>query len=135
MIRFALVLGLIFLAFDASSQRANSPANIVTDVSVTEFKHLMDSLEGEVVVDLRTPEELQQQGKIAGSLEIDYFGANYETGIEALDTGKVYLLYCASGGRSGETAELMKNMGFKKIYNLKEGFRGWTKQKMPVTRK
>ena len=126
---------LMLLAGHAVSQNNKQEVYVIADVSVAEFKHLMDSLEGEVVVDLRTPEELQQQGKIPGAIEIDYFGDRFEPSIQALDTNKVYLLYCAAGGRSGETAELMKSMGFKKVYNLKDGFKGWVKQKMPVSQK
>jgi phage shock protein E len=107
---------------------------VLTNVSVSVFKDLMDSLEGEVVVDLRTPEELKQ-GKIPDAIVIDYFGAEFEPSIQALDRNKVYLIYCAAGGRSEETADLMLKWGFKKIYNLTEGFTGWVKQKMPVTAK
>ena len=91
----------------------------------------MDSLQGEVLIDLRTPDELKQ-GKISGAMVIDYFGTDYEPAIQKLDKNKVYLLYCAGGGRSGETAGLMDKMGFKKIYNLESGFNGWVKKKMPV---
>lgn len=131
MVKLVNVLFMVLLAGQALSQDSDG---IVFDVSVAELRHLMDSLEGEVVVDLRTPEELQQHGKIAGAVEIDYFGANFEPALQGLDTSKVYLLYCAGGGRSGETAGLMKEMGFKKIYNLKEGFKGWANQKMPVVK-
>lgn len=107
--------------------------NAFTDVSVQQFKHLIDSLQGEVVVDLRTPEELRR-GKIPGAIVIDFFGPDFEPSIEALDKNKVYLLYCASGGRSGETLELMQKKGFQKVYNLEGGFTGWAKAKMPIVK-
>lgn len=135
MIRSAGILFFILFTIEGYSQARAGQSGVITDVSVMEFRHLMDSLQGEVLVDLRTPEELQQQGKIAGAVEIDFFGDNFEPSIQALDSSKVYLLYCASGGRSGETAELMEKLGYKKIYNLREGFRAWAKQKMPVTKK
>jgi rhodanese-related sulfurtransferase len=105
----------------------------IRNVSVEAFKHAMDSLPDEVVLDLRTPEELKG-GKIPGAMVIDFFGAGFEPAIEALDRDKVYLLYCASGGRSGETAELMRKLGFKNLYNLETGFRGWVKNRMPVAK-
>lgn len=130
------MLFLVLLAGEALSQASSNRADVgAVDVSVMEFRRLMDSLQDEVVVDLRTPEEVEQQGKIAGALEIDFFGDDFEPAIQALDTSKVYLLYCAGGGRSGETAEIMRDLGFKQVYNLKEGFKGWVKQKMPVTKK
>ena len=124
-----------FLVVSFGEAFAQAGPVAVADVSVSEFKHLMDSLTDEVIVDLRTPEELKQQGKIAGALEIDFFGAEFEPAVKALDKSKLYLLYCAGGGRSGETAQLMKELGFKKIYNLKDGFKGWAKQRMPVEKK
>ncbi len=106
---------------------------VITSVDSEHFKMLMDSLEHEVVIDLRTPEELAE-GKIPGAIEIDFFGPGFEPAIKKLDRDKVYLVYCAGGGRSSETADLMKELGFQKIYNLEEGFNGWKTKKMPVSR-
>ena len=110
---------------------AQANKDVITNVSVNEFKSIMDSLKDEIVVDLRTPDELKK-GKIPGATVIDYFGADFEPALQKLDKNKVYLLYCAGGGRSGDTAELMSKMGFKKVFNLESGFNGWVKQKMPV---
>ena len=125
---------LILLTINLNCFSQTQAPGVIANVSVMEFKHLMDSLQGEVVVDLRTPDELKQ-GKISGALVIDFFGAEFEPSLQALDKNKVYLLYCAAGGRSEETADLMARWGFKKIYNLHEGFNGWAKQKMPVSAK
>ena len=103
----------------------------IKNVSVEEFKKVMDSLDHEVVIDLRTTQELKQ-GKIAGAKVIDFFGTDFEPALSRLDKSKTYLLYCASGGRSTETAALLKKMGFKNLYNLEGGFNGWVRKKMPV---
>ena len=124
----ALFLGIANAFSQATKEK------VFNHVSLSEFKQLMDSLQGEVIVDLRTPDELKQ-GKIPGAIVIDFFGPDFEPLIEALDRDKVYLLYCASGGRSGETLDLMSNMGFKRVYELEQGFREWVKAKMPVDRK
>lgn len=117
-----------------ASAFAQDTSAIIRNVDVDGFKQAMDSLEDEVLVDLRTPDELKQ-GKIPGAIVIDYFGADFESAIQRLDKNKTYLLYCASGGRSGETSELMEKMGFRKVYNLESGFRGWVKARMPVEKK
>lgn len=122
-------LHLVTLAFSQGQASA-----VMRNVSVEEFKKLMDNLQGEVVVDLRTPDEIAH-GKIAGSIEIDFFGQAFEPSIAALDRNKVYLLYCGSGSRSGETSELMNKMGFMNLYNMEGGFRQWVKRKMPVASK
>jgi phage shock protein E len=127
-----LTVGLIVLLSMKGlyAQKGSAP---VQNVSVDQFKRVMDSLENEVVIDLRTPDELKQ-GKIAGAEVIDYFGPGYESAISQLDKNKTYLLYCAGGGRSSETAALMHSMGFKNLYNLEEGFNGWVKKKMAVAK-
>lgn len=126
-----LLLVFLFILPSLQNVFAQAKNEMITNVSVAEFKGIMDSLKDEIVVDLRTPEELKQ-GKIAGAIVIDYFGADFEPALQKLNKNKVYLLYCAGGGRSGDTAELMSKMGFKKVYNLEPGFNGWMKQKMPV---
>jgi phage shock protein E len=123
-----ICLALLFCIKKSYGQEGEAP---IKNVSVEEFKRAMDSIQNEVVIDLRTPEELKQ-GKIAGAIEIDYFGADYESAISQLDKNKTYLLYCAGGGRSSETAELMYKMGFGNLYNLEGGFNGWVKKKMAV---
>ena len=122
-------LHLATVAFPQGEQSA-----VMQNVSVEEFKKLMDTRPDAVIVDLRTPDEIAK-GKIAGSIAIDFFGQTFEPSIGALDRNKVYLLYCGSGSRSGETSELMNKMGFKTLYNLEGGFRQWVKRKMPVASK
>jgi phage shock protein E len=95
-----------------------------------EFGAMADSLKG-VIVDLRTPDELKG-GVINGSVQIDYFQKDFEKQIASLDKTKTYFLYCASGGRSGETIEFMNKKGFTKVYHLDGGFTAWKKAGMPV---
>ncbi|MEX2231812.1 MAG: rhodanese-like domain-containing protein [Cyclobacteriaceae bacterium] len=128
-----IIVLLITLHMVAVSFFQDKAPAIVRNVSAEEFKKLMDSLPDEVVVDLRTAEEIKG-GKVAGSTEIDFFGQGFEPAIAALDRNKVYLLYCAAGGRSGKTAELMAKMGFKNLYNMEGGFRQWQKLRMPVSK-
>lgn len=107
------------------------PPKTIRTISADDFNVVMDSLQDEVLIDLRTPEEVKG-GTIPGAMVIDYFGAGFDSSIQTLDRIKTYVLYCASGGRSGETAEIMHKLGFKKIYNFESGFNGWVKRKMPV---
>jgi rhodanese-related sulfurtransferase len=122
---------LFAIAMALSPAYAQQTSDVVVHVSVPEFSHLIDSLEDEVVIDLRTPDELKQ-GKIANAIVIDYFGTDFEAAIQKLDRNKTYLLYCAGGSRSGDTAELMRGLGFRKVYDLEPGFNGWVKKKMPI---
>ena len=78
-----------------------------------------------MLIDLRTPKEYEE-GHIEGSVNIDFFADNFEDEIAKLDKNKTVYIYCASGGRSGETLKLMKESGFKMVYHLPVGYDGWS---------
>ena len=45
------------------------------------------------------------------------------------------LIYCRSGNRSGRALEVMKQMGFKHVYDLKGGIINWENNNLPVLEK
>ena len=93
-------------------------------VSQEEFKKLMKDKTAQIL-DVRTANEVAQ-GKIQGSMNIDYFKAGFiETAIGKLDKNKPVLVYCAAGGRSASAAKDLKKAGFKKVYDLEGGFDNW----------
>lgn len=78
-----------------------------------------------IMIDVRTPEELKN-GVIAGTeVFINFYGGNFEEEISKLDRSKAYIVYCASGNRSGKAANLMLNKGFTNVYNLQGGISQW----------
>jgi phage shock protein E len=98
-----------------------------------EFKAKLELHPDAVVLDLRTADELKH-GMIPKAQHLDFFGKEFEKKINALDRSKPYFIYCASGGRSGETLELMEKKGFAIIYNLESGFTSWENHKFPISR-
>lgn len=101
------------------------------ELNAADFKKMMDSDKSVVVLDVRTPDEIRG-GVIGKPLKVDYFAKDFDEKIKALDKSATYLVYCASGVRSGETVELMKRLGFKKAYNLAGGFDNWKRNKFPI---
>lgn len=100
-------------------------------LSVHDFKAKLDKSHDAVLLDLRTPDEVKQ-GVIPGAVQLDYFVKDFEKRVGKLDPNKTYFIYCASGGRSGETFDLMKTLGFREVYELPAGFAGWQRAKLPV---
>jgi rhodanese-related sulfurtransferase len=93
-------------------------------VSQTEFKKLMKDPSAQIV-DVRTSKEVGE-GKISGSMNIDYFSASFmATAEKKLDKSKPVLVYCAAGGRSASAAKDLKKAGFKKVYDLEGGYDAW----------
>ncbi|WGD35163.1 rhodanese-like domain-containing protein [Olleya sp. YS] len=92
-------------------------------VSPEEMQTLLQ-LDNVQLVDVRSPEEYQS-GYIAEAQNIDFMSPTFEDDIKTLNKEKPVLLYCQKGGRSAKCAEKMKNLGFKKIYDLEGGFSKW----------
>jgi hypothetical protein len=77
------------------------------------------------IVDVRTSKEVAQ-GKIQGSVNIDYFSPTFvASALNKLDKTKPVLVYCAAGGRSASAAKDLKKAGFKKVYDLEGGYDSW----------
>lgn len=78
-----------------------------------------------VIIDVRTPEEYQE-GHIEGAVLMDYLETEkFVKLVAALDPSKHYLLYCRTGKRSLNAANIMKAKGFKKVSDLKDGISEW----------
>ena len=74
-----------------------------------------------VVLDVRTPEEVAE-GTIPGAVNYNFNGPDFKQQLSNLDKSKPYFVYCRSGKRSGKAIEMMKSMGFKKLYEMNAGF-------------
>jgi len=88
------------------------------------FKEMMSEEKEVVVLDVRTPEEVAA-GVIGNPTVINFRDEDFKEQILALDKSKTYLVYCKSGGRSGQTKALMDENGFKAVYDLKGGITAW----------
>lgn len=67
-----------------------------------------------VVLDVRTPAEYAT-GHVRGAKNVDFRAPDFAQQIAQLDTTKTYMLYCASGNRSGQASKLMQAKGFPKV--------------------
>jgi len=101
----------------------NFSGTIINEITTTDFKSL-NSVENIQLIDVRTIEEYNT-GYIGGALNIDFYKSSFVDSINVLDKSKTTVVYCKSGNRSSKSALMMKSLGFKKVYNLKEGMNGW----------
>jgi len=100
------------------------------DIEIDEFKRKISS-EKYVLVDVRTAEEFID-GHIEGALNIDYFSATFSDDISKVGFEIPVLLYCRSGNRSSKAMKIMNELGFKEVYNLEGGIKGWISENNPV---
>jgi rhodanese-related sulfurtransferase len=118
------ILSIVFLFFSCSTSSTTLTAQTITKkVSKAEFTELMKK-SGAQLIDVRTSREFSN-GFIEGAKNIDYNGDSFEKQIKKLDKNKPVLVYCAAGGRSENAAELLKEWGFKEIYDLEGGYNAW----------
>lgn len=112
---------LLLMLFAACSPDVSSQST----VSATELETLMRTDKTVQLVDLRTPGELQQTGRIEGARVINFNSPDFQTQIATLDMKKPVIVYCAAGGRSPRAAAQMVKMGFTKVYDYTGGMNDW----------
>ncbi|WP_292730626.1 rhodanese-like domain-containing protein [Methanoculleus sp.] len=84
---------------------------------------------GFVVIDVRRPDEFAG-GHIPGAINID--SADFSEHLDALDRNGTYLVYCQRGGRSAGVRELMREAGFREVYEIEGGMSAWKAAGLPV---
>jgi len=95
------------------------------DLSQEEWTAQLKKDENAVVLDVRTPEEVEE-GYIPNATHIDiYLGQGFIDEIEKLDKTKNYYVYCRSGNRSGQACAIMNSLGIDNAFNLEGGFMNW----------
>ena len=107
----------------ATTEQIVEQQEVVVDVTVNQFKSLITE-QGGTILDVRTPEEWAE-GTIANAQKMNYFDENFPAQIENLNKETPVFVYCKSGGRSSSAAQLLKEKGFSKIYNLDGGITAW----------
>lgn len=84
------------------------------------------------LLDVRTAGEYQQ-GHLANALQADWTNrAEFTERVKYLDKNKPLLVYCASGGRSGQAAQWLETQGFTQVVNLSGGMIAWKQAGLPV---
>ncbi len=69
---------------------------------------------GTTIIDVRTPAEYGA-GHLAGAVNLDLQSPSFADEVSRLDRSGAYLVYCRSGNRSAQAAQLMTSMGFTDV--------------------
>jgi rhodanese-related sulfurtransferase len=109
-----------------------NPSSAQQKINADELAQVLKNEPGVQLVDLRTPGELAQTGKIAGAMVINFNSPDFQNQVEKLDKEKAVIVYCAAGGRSPRAAAQMTKMGFKKIYDYAGGMNDWKAKGKPT---
>lgn len=116
---------------EAQAETTASTSQVINkDVTVTEFAKLVAEGKG-LLLDVRTNQEFAS-GHLKGATQIDFYSPEFKEQVKKLDPDTPVYVYCRSGGRSGNAANIMKGMGFKEVYNLEGGITAWQGAGKPV---
>jgi rhodanese-related sulfurtransferase len=84
-----------------------------------------------VVLDIRTPEEFGQ-ARIGGAVNIDYYGADFRDRLAELDRDATYVVYCRTGNRTQTGVQIMRELGFSRVYEIDGGIARWYEAGFPI---
>jgi rhodanese-related sulfurtransferase len=116
----------LFLLLAACSQE-----NSQSVLSPHDFDAKYKATEDAILIDVRTPEEIEQ-GSIANAINI-VWDDSFEKEIARLDHKPIFL-YCGSGVRSAKAASVLKEKGYAPVYELEGGIKEWKAAGMPINK-
>jgi rhodanese-related sulfurtransferase len=95
------------------------------------------------LIDIRTPAEWRETGTVPGAGRVDFYRGPESLSRYVLDQvngdkNAPIGLICRTGNRTTHAQKYLQSIGFKQVYNIKEGMRGsaagpgWLKRGLPV---
>jgi rhodanese-related sulfurtransferase len=110
----------------ATTQRQNvgaqpiSPGAYQSQFTTTDTRHLL--------LDVRTPQEFAS-GHIPGAVNISV--ETLASRLNEVQTGQPIVVYCRSGNRSAQAAQILASAGYSTLYDL-GGIIDWQAQGFPI---
>ncbi|OYY95576.1 MAG: sulfurtransferase [Hydrogenophilales bacterium 28-61-23] len=97
--------------------------------------------QGAPLYDIRRPEEWRQTGVVAGSRKLTYVDAGGRPnpeflpriGTEVAKDAPIVLI-CRTGSRSRSLARELTDLGYTRVYNVRNGITRWIRDDNPVVR-
>jgi len=127
-----LFIAVLFLSMVSHSIAQNTNGSTIKNIEPNELKSVLSNNNVQLL-DVRTPNEYNS-GHIKGSVNMNYYDQDFSEQVLSLDKNKPVYVYCRSGVRSKYSSDILKKLGFKKIYNLKGGILNWSAKKLPLVK-
>lgn len=126
-----LAISLILMTMSAMQISGCDNNGDIASVSALEFEKELKAATVRLL-DVRTPREYAE-GHIDGALNINVQSDDFQQIAEKeLSKDSTILVYCRSGRRSMDAAEILTRLGYK-VINLKGGIIEWKEDGLPVT--
>jgi hydroxyacylglutathione hydrolase len=114
------------LAWHMSGRRSGS----VETITVQELCHRLDAGKQEHILDVRSDEELAQEGHIADAQHIHI--TQLPERMDEIPQDQPIYIFCGSGLRSTTAASFLKQQGYDRLTVILGGLAGWSSTTCPI---
>lgn len=117
---FVLIVAIMVVAIGCQQNQSDATSESIIEPLVILLgpeSFLNEVTADDVVIDVRTPEEFEA-GHLRGAMNLNVRSDDFRAGVELLDRDTKYFLYCRTGNRSQQAAQIMNDLGFKAVYNV-----------------
>ena len=115
-------IAILCLIFIFSCELLSSPE--INIISESDFIELQGS--EYTLIDVRTQDEFDS-GHINSAINLDFYSDTFKNDILSLPKNETIVLYCRTNNRSGKTATILQENGYKDILVIKGGINEWVK--------
>lgn len=112
--KLILILLAVMLLTACGQDKENGQGAVYVNITAEEAKEIMDSEEGYIILDVRTQEEYDQ-GHIPGAVLLPLDDVEDKAHVVLPDKDQLILVYCRSGRRSKQAAEILVELGYTNI--------------------
>ena len=79
-----------------------------------------------LLIDVRTPAEFKE-AHLPHAVNIDWLSADFNKAFDSIGKRNKIYVYCRSGKRSAMAASRLDSLGYKRVVNLKGGYKAYEK--------
>ena len=119
--RIPLLIYLLIGIFPLSAQEV--PVDSCRSLDAKDFSIRMQTYENLLLIDTRTFEEFAE-ARMPGAILVESTSKLAEMA-DSLDLDRPIFLYCENNQRSPVACQVLCEMGFRNVYNLKGGLNEW----------
>lgn len=112
--KLILILLAVMCLTTCGQAKENNQGAVYMNITAAEAKEIMDSREGYIILDVRTQEEYDE-GHIPGAILIPNTEIRERAAEELVDKDQLILVYCRSGRRSKQAADILVDLGYTNI--------------------
>ena len=127
--KFRTLILLVVLVLSACGGTATAEIQLV---SASDAAAVLDERAPDVVLlDVRTLEEFNEV-RVPGSVNVDFYAADFAAQLDTLPKDVPYVVYCRSGNRSSQTMDIMRDLGFSEVWDVDGGIISWNEAGLPL---